>query len=300
MTSCVYLFLSPHLDDAVLSCGGVIRHLTGMRQHVVVATVFTADAPSDQAPSWLAQRNHRAWDLYESPFKVRRDEDANATRMLGADFSHLGFLDAMYRLDANGTPLYQKNTVGVSIHDLDYKREEPAIQTKFRELAEQYAGQPLYVFSPLTLGGHVDHLIVRNAVQAVWQEKHIIYYEDFPYASRPNVMKTWLDTEKQSGTWESFKVALSENEVIACVDSIACYSSQLHGLFPSWPERIQEILRARLSFLEGHRFPRNLAGSRHRMKDFIRKYIANVGGERLWSRDAAKKWQTLFSSDNTN
>ncbi len=290
----VYLFLSPHLDDAALSCGGIIKHLTAMGKFVVIATVFTEDAPLGQPVSWLAQRNHRAWDLHETPFKGRRDEDKNAARVLGADFHHLGFFDAMYRLDDNETPLYEKNTVGVPICELDHKREETAIQAKFRELAKQYAKQSIYVFSPLTLGRHVDHQIVRNAIQAVWQEEQIIYYEDFPYAGRPNVMQTWLATEKQTAPWESFNVSLSENEITSYVNSVACYTSQLHGLFPSQLEKVQEILQARLGFLARYRFSRNIAGSHNRMETYIREYISNAGGERFWSRNGSKNWKSIF------
>ena len=47
--------MSPHLDDAVLSCGALIAHLAA-RHLVTVATVFTAAAP----PPWSLPARRQA------------------------------------------------------------------------------------------------------------------------------------------------------------------------------------------------------------------------------------------------
>ena len=46
MSKIVHLFISPHLDDVVLSCGGYIHRLTTSGEKVVIVTVITADVPA--------------------------------------------------------------------------------------------------------------------------------------------------------------------------------------------------------------------------------------------------------------
>jgi hypothetical protein len=56
------LVISPHLDDAVLSCGALLAHLVP-RHLITVATVFTAAAP----PPWSLPARHRAGRRGERP-----------------------------------------------------------------------------------------------------------------------------------------------------------------------------------------------------------------------------------------
>src|SRR5688572_14693830 len=112
----VYVFISPHLDDTVLSCGGLIHQLASTGEQVVNVTVITADQPDDVPFTWLAGRNHAAWALGNKPFAQRRIEDANAAAILGMESVHLGMLDAIYRRDADGHPLYTTSTVRVPVH----------------------------------------------------------------------------------------------------------------------------------------------------------------------------------------
>jgi LmbE family N-acetylglucosaminyl deacetylase len=84
--------VSPHLDDAVLSCGEVMSRL----DDCVVLTVF-AGSP----PSWGI---HRLWDHDLSGFPegtdvvaARLGEDDAALGILGAGAARLNFLDEQYR-----------------------------------------------------------------------------------------------------------------------------------------------------------------------------------------------------------
>lgn len=284
MSEPTFLVISPHLDDAALSCGGAIAGLASTGQRVVVATVFTADAPARQPLSWLAQRNHRAWGIDENPFAARCIEDMKAISTLGAEPQHLGLLDIIYRVGAGGAALYQKTVVNVPVHDADMALHFPVLQTKFRSLADQFAGRPLYVLSPLALGGHVDHLFVRRAAESVWGQEQILYYEDFPYAGRSGVLQSWLETEGAEKSWHSAQVSLTEKQIANRVASVACYTSQLRGLFPSEMERWLEIIRTRLPFLAAVNLPVNLEASTRRMDAYLREYIQRVGGERYWLR----------------
>ena len=93
------LVVSPHLDDAVLSAGGIIARSVGGGVEVVVGTVFTADAPHPAMSSPVIEELNKLWNLGPSPFAFRRSEDFAAVRALGARAIHGGLPDAIYRTD---------------------------------------------------------------------------------------------------------------------------------------------------------------------------------------------------------
>ena len=68
--------VSPHLDDAVLSCGGILALAARRRERSVVVTVFTEGADHER----------------------RRAEDREALAIVGAEPLHLRLLDAPDRL----------------------------------------------------------------------------------------------------------------------------------------------------------------------------------------------------------
>lgn len=284
MTATRHVFVSPHLDDAVLSGGGYIYRLAKMRQRVVVATVGTSDCPGPV--SWVAKRNLLSWRRGVSPFAARRKEDEDALEVLGAEFVHLGLLDAMYRRDKHGHPLYTTRTTDVPVHADDWERHKPAVRQAIEGLLEELEGETI-VYCPLGIGGHVDHLLVRSAVEEAADRCSIVYYEDQPYAWRVGEsldVATLVDGKDRKG---SFVVHLSEEEMEARAQAIACYRSQLPGLFPSRPERLAEIVRARLP-LAAYMVARNVntASARARMESSLGSYTERIGGERYWHRCA--------------
>jgi LmbE family N-acetylglucosaminyl deacetylase len=61
------LILSPHLDDAVLSAGGLMDRAVKDGAHVVAATIFTGDADLQGEPSPLVRELHEWWGLGANP-----------------------------------------------------------------------------------------------------------------------------------------------------------------------------------------------------------------------------------------
>src|ERR671924_35132 len=56
-----HVYLSPHLDDAALSCGGAIARHSSAGARVLVVTICTA-LPSPEGPfSSFAEEQHRQW-----------------------------------------------------------------------------------------------------------------------------------------------------------------------------------------------------------------------------------------------
>jgi len=113
------IFVSPHLDDAVLSCGGGIARLAHSGELVTVVTLCTADQPVGAPLSPLARRNHRSWAAGDQPFAARREEDLCALLSLGAVAEHVGLLDAIYRRSPAGRPLYANPLGAPASEDLE-------------------------------------------------------------------------------------------------------------------------------------------------------------------------------------
>ena len=83
------VFLSPHMDDAVLSCGGTIHRLNRRKVPVEVVTVFTGSPTGELSP--LAKWMHNAWGLPYNAVVYRREEDRQAIASLGGRATYLPF-----------------------------------------------------------------------------------------------------------------------------------------------------------------------------------------------------------------
>lgn len=224
------IFLSPHLDDAALSCGGQIAQATRSGAKVLVISVFTADAPSGEL-SPLASELHAMWGAGENPFPERRREDRQSCAILGADCQHWNFSDAIYRRDGAGRWLYPSRQALFGKLD---KADDLLVQELSRCLA---ALSGLAVRGPMAIGGHVDHRLVRAALEAA-ALPGLELYEDYPYARS---RKQRLLARGLSLGWSSRALALSPEDLEAKVAAISAFASQLGSAFASGIDLRQEI-----------------------------------------------------------
>lgn len=146
------LFVSPHLDDAVLSCPGAILDERARGAEVVVATLFTGGGGG-------------------AGYALRRDEDRAALAVLGARGVHLGLVDAP---DRRGHAAEFRALV------LDERARDPADARAAAAAVAELARGAARVYLPLGVGGHVDHRLAFEASFAV--EGEVRFYEDRPYA----------------------------------------------------------------------------------------------------------------------
>jgi LmbE family N-acetylglucosaminyl deacetylase len=148
------LYLSPHLDDAALSCVARLSAERRRAKRSLVATLFSDGA---------------------SAYALRRAEDEKAMARLGADALHCGFVDAPYRSS------HYRSFAGITL-DLD-----PADRGLVDRLAERIAELvrrtgAARVHAPLAVGGHVDHRLVHEAAVRAVEPGRLWFYEDRPYA----------------------------------------------------------------------------------------------------------------------
>lgn len=210
-----HIFLSAHLDDAVYSCGGLIHRLIQNGEPCTVLTVFAGDPPPGEL-SAFAQELHQRWQLSTAPVAGRRREDLAACGQLGAAALHFGLPEALYRKGESGEHLYPSEmAIFGSVHP-----EDRPMVSSLTEALNEVGMSGSQVYSPLGLGGHIDHLILRAASEGLSQA--LWYYRDFPYTMRgqgpsdgPQLPEGVLSVQP-----------LGEDDLAAWVDASACYTSQ--------------------------------------------------------------------------
>lgn len=209
-----WLYLSPHLDDAIYSCGGLIWEQTQAGDTVEIWTVCAGDPPPGPL-SPFAQGLHARWGTGSDAGEVRRAEDVQAARRVGATLRHLPLPDCIYRRAPSGEALYaSEEAIFGAIHPA-----ETGVVWLRQVLAEQVPAGT-FVVCPLALGRHVDHQLVRAATEQA--EAVGFYYPDFPYAAR------WdIHAEKRVPEgWQRKVFPLSETAIRAWIEGIALYTSQ--------------------------------------------------------------------------
>jgi LmbE family N-acetylglucosaminyl deacetylase len=222
-TGAAVLVMSPHLDDAVLSCGALLAHLAA-RQLITVATVFTAAAP----PPWSlpARRQLRALGGADAEdfFAQRRAEDRDVLAGIGATPVHLGFRDALFRRGRRGPayPTFRFDAARGRVASCDAGLAAE-VSARVGEMARVHdAG---VIFAPLGIGRHVDHLITRRAAHELAGRIPVVYYSDFPYSQTAAPEPAFV---RHAGLvphpWLSGR---AEN-----ASRIAGYRTQFAGLFP--------------------------------------------------------------------
>ncbi len=224
-----WIYISPHFDDAVLSCGGLIWEQTQKGVTVEIWTINTGDPPPGPV-SDLITRVHTKWKT-GSPGEtvaLRRVEDQIAARQVGASVHHLGMLDAIYRRTQAGLFKYTEDVFG-PIH----LEETGIIEETARRISLQLEETDTLV-CPLALGGHVDHAIVRAAIESL--ERPVLYYSDIPY-----LFKHPEELSAATGAMRPRHFFVSDPGLAAWQTGIEAYQSQLLSLFEDLQEMQTQI-----------------------------------------------------------
>lgn len=182
----MHLYLSPHADDVVLSCGGTIATLTRQQQRVVIFTLMIADPPRQALETPLARHFLALWNLGENVIQVRRAEDQAAAAVLGAEIQFGDLLECGYRLDDNGQPYYATpESINAAINPHDPLRSMLTPDGVRALLARFALAAGDTIHAPLGVGQHVDHQIIRDVAVILKQTDpaiNVVFYEEYPYA----------------------------------------------------------------------------------------------------------------------
>jgi len=234
------IYLSPHLDDAIYSCGGKIAQDCAHGDRVEVWTVFAADPPVDLTP--FARELHTRWGTGLDAVSRRRKEDSMACGILGADYRHLAYLDCIYRsVPESGTPVITRNEDLFTASPAQEKGLVRQIRDTLRELNPYH----LPMFCPLGIGMHVDHRILRDAAEE--SGLPLVYYADFPYAADPAA--SFADLVPPLSAEEPYTIDMKSLEL--WTDAVEAYASQLSSFWSS-SEEMRRSIRNYSGTVPGH------------------------------------------------
>lgn len=228
-----WIYLSPHLDDAVFSAGGLIYEQTRSGIPVEIWTIMCGD-PRLNKYSRFANALHRIWGFAsaEETVRKRREEDRAAASIVGAKAVHFDFLDCIYRRDQNGKWLY--SSISVPPHKAD--AELPA---QIAEAISARLESDDVLVCQLAVGSHVDHVLVRRAAERL--NRPLRYVVDVPYIlTKPEELAA-----KTVGMAESSQ-RITEPSLTRWIEAVRAYKSQFPALGERFdtPEKASEAIRS--------------------------------------------------------
>lgn len=221
-----WVVVSPHLDDAVFSCGRAIAAHPGS----IVVTVFAGfPEHGDQLTGWDARCGFAS---AAEAIAVRRQEDRSALGMLGALPRWLDFCDSQY----GATPAL--------------RQVAEALAAALREI------EPTVVLYPFGLF-HSDHLLVHDAcveALAIRPAETALVYEDALYRALPGLLQQRLLALASAGVQATPVPCAAGRERAASkarakAKAVAAYASQLRAFGASGyadtrqPERCWRLSR---------------------------------------------------------
>ena len=237
-----WIYLSPHLDDAVLSAGGLIYEQTQSGVPVEIWTFMCGNPPPGEV-SPFAELLHYRWGFAsaEETTRARRQEDRNAAAIVGAQVVHFDLLDCIYRRGAKGEWLYSEISVPPHVEDADLpQRIADTISARI---------QPDDVLvAQLSVGSHVDHVLVRQGAELVGSP--LFYDIDVPY-----VLEKPEEFEPKSAGMKESTYFISETGLRSWQEAVLAYKSQLPvlGVAMATPEDARESIRSYWSEWKGIR-----------------------------------------------
>ncbi len=209
------LVLSPHPDDAVLSCGGLLAK----NPDALVLTLFAADPPlarSSELSSFVDQ-------------VTRRREDSEAIAALSCAHEFLDYCDAIDRV-ADGKRIYTRFASlfgALAAPDLPLVRE-------LETVVDNYIGERLLV-CPIGVGAHVDHQLCAHVGRRLQLAgRKVWFYQDAPYVfPDPGPLVQGDSVLRAAARMRARVRAVEDVEIDRAVKeaALAHYSSQIAMLF---------------------------------------------------------------------
>jgi len=271
--------VSPHLDDAVLSLGGLIAREVADGRKVTIVSCYTAGPPLGQIPP-----ERRVFGDYS----VRRAEDERALARLGAAHRWLDLHERIWRDPPPEKTLHVFHTPP----KMDDFRELRAVRDAIGGLIESGAE----VLAPLAIGHHVDHtevalaalreVLVRGAFDRVR------FYED-PYALGRACRHQHFVAKRRM--WKLFNApAWASPRVGALLALVAANARgpKLEDYLPElarmeWTCAAAELAPAheeqKLSAVAEYESQVRAFGGLPRVRAFMKRGHKALGGEPLWS-----------------
>ncbi len=180
-------YISPHYDDAVGSCGARMCK-DNLNNEVSLITVFSeVKKPFSDYANML----HDYWKL-TNPFSDRKEENVNVCNYLNISNIMLGFLDAVYRT-SNDMYIYpNQDSIFSKVSALDSE-----LVDEIKKKLINYITKDDLLYFPLSVGSHVDHVIVSEVGKKLKSENYQVrFYLDFSYDGKLPKICNYLNEKK--------------------------------------------------------------------------------------------------------
>jgi LmbE family N-acetylglucosaminyl deacetylase len=228
-----WIYLSPHLDDAVFSAGGLIYEQARAGLSVEIWTFMCGYVPeSDVSP--FAQILHFQWGAASAKeaTRMRREEDRRAAALLGAEAVHFDFPDCIYRRGADGEWLYFEVF-------LPPRPEDAWIPAQIAQTISTRLQSDDVLVCQLALGSHVDHILLRQGAELL--QRPLYYDLDMPYV----LYHPEEGQAKTAGMKESVH-AVTETGLSRWKEAALAYESQISTLRERFdtPARVRDSIQS--------------------------------------------------------
>ena len=225
-----WIYLSPHFDDAVLSCGGMIWEQVQSGETVEIWTLCAGQIPKGKPLTAFAEQKHRDWKVNLRVVNLRRAEDRAACALLGAAPRHWTLPDIIYRRLPNGeAPVNDGADLWLPVHP-----GEMRLTQRLRTWLRRNLPPNAQLVCPLTLGNHTDHRLVRTAAESL--RRPLYYYADYPY-----IANLYNPFPIGFSTTDLYTRTISPAGLAAWQNSTAAYESQVDDLFGSMDAMREKI-----------------------------------------------------------
>lgn len=209
------LVISPHLDDAAFSVGPLLAEFAD-RAKIVVATVFTK-SELNPAGFALACQLDKGLSAEADYMAIRRTEDIEWSKRIGAEAAHGAFAEAPHRGYHSSKELF-----GPALPTDDL---EDVLTSWFLALAQTF--EPSAILCPIGVGDHVDHVLVSKFARTSLESKFpLFFFKDQPYASKLNTFHV-ADYFGDVNAWHELRMPLSENSLAKAQFAVEAYKSQI-------------------------------------------------------------------------
>ena len=277
-----HIFLSPHLDDAVASCGGTIAKLVYEREDVLVVTIYTR-----QPDLKSLSKKFQKFAIYDQ----RKKEEQVALDKLSADYKWLDIEERAYR-----TPLIKKPTDVFKINLSEGLKQFINISEIQAELEKIFEKNPKSkIYSPLGIGNHFDHVEVFLASLMYMVDNSLfdnfLFYVDFYGITSTKIRKKHYLGNKiiTRGTKKPEKSSIKWYLITSVVNSMISGHS-IEKILPSryldieWEFKTNSIKgyeKLKLSALESYESQVKLFGTKT-LEKFFRRHHSNWDSSELF------------------
>jgi LmbE family N-acetylglucosaminyl deacetylase len=232
-----WVYLSPHFDDVALSVGGLLWEQSQAGDQVSVWTICGGDPPPGEF-SAFAEGLHARWETGSESISVRRAEDQESCRLLGAESVHFSIPDCIYRRSPKSHKhLYaSEQALWIPAHP----DEGPLVTQIAAEMSEKLLPDT-QVVCPMTLGKHVDHRLTRMAAERMGVP--LLYYADYPYILAAENQKVF---EKKA----AIHAVISNQALQVWQKAVAAHHSQISTFWANLDE-MREAIRTYHQMMDG-------------------------------------------------